>query len=92
MLGMRKRTTISLEDIRRISIICANCKSETLIDMGPKLEFSAVGRKQFAPSHCNVCLQAYDSVLLKLNKLQPIYQDLVAANIPGLCFVTDSDL
>jgi len=89
---MRKQTTISIEDIRYVSLKCTHCNSRTIIDMGiePKL---GVERPQFVPSLCGTCNQPFDSAVQKLNKFQPVYLALLEADLKErLCFVNETEI
>ena len=89
---MRKQTTISVEDIRYVSITCAYCKSRMIIDMGiaPAL---GTARPQFVPYSCGTCNEPFDSAVQNLNKFQPVYLALLQAALKNrLCFVTESEI
>jgi hypothetical protein len=92
MLVMREQTTISIEDIRYVSIKCRHCNSRVTIDMGkaPDLNFS---RPQFAPSNCGICNEPFDSAVQRLNQFQRDYLALAEANLKErVCFITESEL
>lgn len=72
---MQKERVISLLDLRWLCVTCEKCKTSPTMDMNRESPGIQPGNfSNFAPSHCSMCGEPFDSAVTNLHGLHVVFR------------------
>jgi hypothetical protein len=78
-MTMRSQKLFTLQELRRVVILCPHCGTEVVLDTAeftPPVPPRPGGRNKFAPGECPACKVPYDTAVAALEDLQRVYRTL----------------
>lgn len=75
---MKTQISVSLADLRYVSIHCPGCRTVVTLDMKKPSEFSKTHDMAFCPAECPGCREKYDTAIRPaVTTFQKSYESLV---------------
>jgi hypothetical protein len=75
MAALHRQLVLSMNDMRYVSVECANCGSSLTLDMTSESEHQ--NRFGFTPAVCSVCQKPHDTSIQHLNAFRHAYRLLL---------------